>query len=80
MKELLQEGDNFSNDDIPTIFLPDTTKEEMSFLLSILYSGSLNIYKRLVDDLFCIILELNYYYQNDKRSNNIRVSLVFAVS
>ena len=46
VKEILENGDPFGSDDIPTIFLPDIQKEEMMFLLSILYNGSLNMYKR----------------------------------
>jgi hypothetical protein len=29
----------------PTLILPDVTKNEMSFLLGLLYSGSINMYK-----------------------------------
>ena len=46
VKEILEEKDETNSDEAPSILLPDIKKEDMIFLLSILYNGSLNMYKR----------------------------------
>ena len=46
VKEILEEKDEINSDEAPSILLPDIKKEDMIFLLSILYNGSLNMYKR----------------------------------
>ena len=46
VKEILEEQNKTNSDEAPSILLPDIKKEDMIFLLSILYNGSLNMYKR----------------------------------
>ena len=45
-KYILEEENGAGSDESPSIHLPDVKKEDMVFLLSMLYNGSLNMYKR----------------------------------
>ena len=45
IKGILEESEHYDTNDPAELLLPDIQKEQMMFLLSIFYNGTLNMYK-----------------------------------